>query len=140
MHNYLRTQRASPPGSREPLGVPEACEIGGTRASLSPPAPACLRLLISAESVGCVTHLPPSLPSSLSKCQVTLVIPSPSAGPPHFWRCCLPRLDQSVFGEKIETLLEPINENWAAGMCLLKISLPGQRKDWRGKEVGWNPA
>ena len=83
-----------------------------------------------------MTHLPPFL--SLSKCQVTSVIPSPSAAslPAQFWRSCLPRLDQSTFGEKIETLLDPINENWAAGMCLFKISLPGQAKDWQCRNVG----
>ena len=79
-----------------------------------------------------MTHLPPFL--SLSKCQVTLVIPSPSAAslPPIFGSAVyLGRINQ-----KIETLLDPINENWAAGMCLFKISLPGQGKDWRCRDVG----
>lgn len=127
---------------REPPGVPEACENGRTEASRSPPAPACLAAAHFHRICGLrlwrVTHLPPLL--SLSKCQVTLAIPSPSAAPPpHFWWCCLPRLDQSAFREKIETLLDPINENRAAGMCLFKISLPGQGKDWRGREGGREP-
>lgn len=71
---------------REPPGVPEACENGRTEASRSPPAPACLAAAHFHRICGLrlwrVTHLPPLL--SLSKCQVTLAIPSPSAAPPPF--------------------------------------------------------
>lgn len=68
---------------------------------------------------------------------MTLVTPSPSAAPPTFLAVLFTSAGSISVRGGIETLLDPINENWAAGMHLFKISLAGQGKDRRRREMGW---